>query len=73
MGTADVDWPDPLAEAHWIVERLGSELIMLEGAGHHPHVEYPRQIADAVTGFAELLGPAYPEDRTTATDIPGDP
>jgi hypothetical protein len=46
---------------------------MLEGAGHHPHVEYPRQSADAVTGFAELLGPAYPEDRTTATDIPGDP
>jgi pimeloyl-ACP methyl ester carboxylesterase len=57
MGTADVDWPDPVAEAHWIVERLGSELIVLEGAGHHPHVEFPRQIADAVTGFAELLGP----------------
>ena len=72
MGTADVDWPDPLAEAQWIVERLGSELIMLEGAGHHPHVEYPRQIADAVTGFAELLGPAYPEDRETSTDVPGD-
>jgi pimeloyl-ACP methyl ester carboxylesterase len=42
MGTGDVDWPDPLAEASWIVERLGSELLTLDGAGHHPHVEYPQ-------------------------------
>jgi pimeloyl-ACP methyl ester carboxylesterase len=53
MGTGDVDWPDPAAEARWIVERLGSELIMLDGAGHHPHVEYPREIADAVVAFAD--------------------
>ena len=52
MGTGDVDWPDPAAEANWIVERLGSELLMLDGAGHHPHVEYPREIADAVVAFA---------------------
>jgi pimeloyl-ACP methyl ester carboxylesterase len=53
MGTGDVDWPDPAAEARWIVERLGSELLMLDGAGHHPHVEYPREIADAVVAFAD--------------------
>jgi pimeloyl-ACP methyl ester carboxylesterase len=58
MGTADVDWPDPVAEAHWIIEQLGSELILLEGAGHHPHVEYPHEISDVVAGFAELLGVA---------------
>ena len=52
MGTGDVDWPDPAAEAKWIQDRLGSELLMLEGAGHHPHVEYPREIADAVVAFA---------------------
>jgi pimeloyl-ACP methyl ester carboxylesterase len=52
MGTGDVDWPDPAAEARWIVERLGSELLMLDGAGHHPHVEYPGEIADAVAAFA---------------------
>ncbi|MGN6168276.1 MAG: alpha/beta fold hydrolase [Solirubrobacteraceae bacterium] len=69
MGTGDVDWPDPVAEAHWIVERLGSELIVLDGAGHHPHVEYPRQIADAVTGFAELLSPAYRERRETSGNL----
>jgi pimeloyl-ACP methyl ester carboxylesterase len=63
MGTGDVDWSDPVAEAHWIVERLGSELVLLEGAGHHPHVENPRQIADAVAAFAELLSPAQVEHR----------
>jgi pimeloyl-ACP methyl ester carboxylesterase len=51
MGTGDVDWPDPATEARWIQERLGSDLMMLDGAGHHPHVEYPREIADAVAKF----------------------
>jgi pimeloyl-ACP methyl ester carboxylesterase len=55
MGTGDVDWPDPEAEAKWIVSRLGSELLMLDGAGHHPHVEYPAEVASAVTAFAQRL------------------
>jgi pimeloyl-ACP methyl ester carboxylesterase len=55
MGTGDVDWPDPVAEANWIAERLGSALLMLEGAGHHPHAEYPEQIADAISAFARTL------------------
>ncbi len=56
MGTADVDWPDPEAEARWIVSQLGSELLLLEGAGHHPHVEYPAEVAQAVVAFAQQLG-----------------
>lgn len=55
MGTADVDWPDPEAEARWIVSQLGSDLLLLEGAGHHPHVEYPAEVAQAVVAFAEKL------------------
>jgi pimeloyl-ACP methyl ester carboxylesterase len=55
MGTGDVDWPDPKAEAEWIVSQLGSQLVMLEGAGHHPHVEYPAEVAQAVTAFANGL------------------
>ena len=55
MGTGDVDWPDPVAEAKWIQQQLGSELIVLDGAGHHPHVEYPGEIADAVVAFATSL------------------
>jgi len=56
MGTADVDWPEPEAEARWIVAQLGSQLLLLEGAGHHPHVEYPAEVARAVVEFAEQLG-----------------
>ena len=55
MGTADVDWPDPAAEAEWIAAQLGSDWLMLDGAGHHPHVEFPAQVAAAVAGFAERL------------------
>ena len=55
MGTGDVDWPDPAAEAQWIAGQLGSDVIMLDGAGHHPHVEYPEEIARAVGEFARSL------------------
>ncbi|MBO3748579.1 alpha/beta hydrolase [Streptosporangiaceae bacterium NEAU-GS5] len=55
MGTGDVDWPDPAAEAHWIGQRLSAEVVLLDGAGHHPHVEYPEQIAEAVARFAKGL------------------
>lgn len=62
MGTGDVDWPDPAAEAQWIVARLGSQLLMLDGAGHHPHIEYPEEIARAVVEFAGSL-PAKAAER----------
>jgi pimeloyl-ACP methyl ester carboxylesterase len=55
MGTGDVDWPDPAVEAQWIAGQLGSNVIMLDGAGHHPHVEYPQEIAQAVGEFARSL------------------
>jgi pimeloyl-ACP methyl ester carboxylesterase len=55
MGGGDVDWPDPVAEARWICERLSADLIVLDGAGHHPHVEFPQEIADAVAGFQQKI------------------
>jgi pimeloyl-ACP methyl ester carboxylesterase len=55
MGTADIDWPDPAAEAAWVAGQLSAQVMMLDGAGHHPHVEFPREIADAVTAFAGKL------------------
>jgi pimeloyl-ACP methyl ester carboxylesterase len=58
MGTADVDWADPVAEAKWIAAQLGSELLLLDGTGHHPHVDCAPQIAEAVTAFAWNLSAA---------------
>jgi pimeloyl-ACP methyl ester carboxylesterase len=55
MGTADVDWPDPAAEARWICDQLSADLTLLEGAGHHPHVEFPERIADVVIAFQRRL------------------
>jgi pimeloyl-ACP methyl ester carboxylesterase len=64
MGTADIDWPDPVAEAKWVVGRLGSDLVLLDGAGHHPHVQCQEEITAAVVSFAAKLpvapgGPAH--------------
>ncbi|MFB4295996.1 alpha/beta fold hydrolase [Actinomadura sp. NTSP31] len=51
MGTGDIDWPDPAAEAEWVAGRLDGEVVLLDGAGHHPHVEFPAEITEAVRAF----------------------
>jgi pimeloyl-ACP methyl ester carboxylesterase len=53
--TALTDWPDPVVEAKWVAGRLSAQLVLLDGAGHHPHVEFPREIAAAVTAFARKI------------------
>lgn len=55
MGTGDIDWPDPAAEADWVAQTLDGRVVLLDGAGHHPHVELPDQVADAVTTFERSL------------------
>lgn len=55
MGTGDIDWPDPAAEAEWVGRRLNGEVVLLDGAGHHPHVEFPEKVAEAVTAFQRSL------------------
>jgi pimeloyl-ACP methyl ester carboxylesterase len=52
MGTDDVDWKDPAAEAAWIGDRIGAEVVMAPGVGHYPQVQAPRLVADAVAGLA---------------------
>jgi len=54
MGTLDPDWPDPQAEAEGIVAGMPegvARYVMIEGAGHYPHVQYPDQVADALLPF----------------------
>jgi pimeloyl-ACP methyl ester carboxylesterase len=52
MGADDVDWKDPAAEAAWIGERLGADVVMVDGVGHYPQAQAPTVVADAVQRLA---------------------
>ncbi|MEY9210990.1 alpha/beta hydrolase [Thermobifida halotolerans] len=55
MGEADPDWKDPAAEAAWIRDRIGSEVLMVPEAGHYPHEQRPDLVNPAVLEFAERV------------------
>jgi pimeloyl-ACP methyl ester carboxylesterase len=52
MGTDDVDWKDPAAEASWIGQRLSAEVIMAPGVGHYPQAQSPSLVAEALRTLA---------------------
>jgi pimeloyl-ACP methyl ester carboxylesterase len=53
MGTKDPDFSAPLAEATTMKDAVGgpADVVMIEGAGHYPHAQYPRETADAILAF----------------------
>ncbi len=51
MGDHDPDFGDPRAEAAFIAGRLGAAVVMVPGAGHYPHAEYPEIVTPAILGF----------------------
>jgi pimeloyl-ACP methyl ester carboxylesterase len=54
MGTLDSDWPDPSAEADAIVAGMPAGLgraVMISGAGHYPHTQFPDQVLAALLPF----------------------
>jgi pimeloyl-ACP methyl ester carboxylesterase len=53
MGTEDVDWKDPGAEARWVGAALGAEVVMAPGVGHYPQAQAPDLVADAVDRLAQ--------------------
>lgn len=57
MGTRDSDFPDPVAEARWLGEQLGAAPVLVEGAGHYPHLEVPEQVAPALLAFLARTAP----------------
>ena len=48
MGTKDPDFTDPAAEARFVAQATGGEVLLVEGAGHYPHAEMPDQVVPAV-------------------------
>ena len=51
MGERDPDFADPRAEAAFIADRLTAAVVMVPGAGHYPHGEYPEIVTPAILGF----------------------
>lgn len=51
MGRRDADFPDPAAEAHALSRTLRAETVLVEGAGHYPHLEQPEAMRPALLGF----------------------
>jgi pimeloyl-ACP methyl ester carboxylesterase len=62
IGTADADFPDPVAEAQRTGKVLGAPVELVEGVGHHPHEEEPAKVAELLIGF----DPQGPNARHTA-------
>lgn len=61
MGTSDPDFPDPEAEASFQASALAGTKVMIDGAGHHPQADSPREVASALTAFLGSL----PRPRTS--------
>lgn len=55
FGSADDHFADPAAEAAAVSSALRGDRLVVEGAGHYPHVEQPDVVADAVIGFLGRL------------------
>ncbi|MBX3638400.1 MAG: alpha/beta hydrolase [Rubrivivax sp.] len=58
MGTRDPDFKDAVAEARWLGRALGTEPLIVDGAGHYPHLEMPEQVAPALLAFLARIGAA---------------
>ena len=55
MGTRDPDFTDPAAEAKWLGKMLNADILIVEGAGHYPHIEMPDQVAPRILTFVSRL------------------
>jgi pimeloyl-ACP methyl ester carboxylesterase len=56
MGTLDPDYPDPAAEASWIADTVGGDVVMVEDAGHYPQSQQPEVSNAAVLAFLASHG-----------------
>ena len=51
FGSKDDHFPDPESEAKRVVDAVGGRYVMVDGAGHYPHVEQPDAVAGAIRAF----------------------
>lgn len=56
FGSADDHFADPVAEARATAHALHGAHLIVDGAGHYPHVEQPDVVAAAIRSFVDQLG-----------------
>jgi len=57
MGTKDPDFADAVEEARMLAGQLKAETIIIDGAGHYPHVEMPELVTPKLLSFLGGLQP----------------
>jgi pimeloyl-ACP methyl ester carboxylesterase len=55
FGTADDHFADPAAESATVASQLGGTRLLVDGAGHYPHVESPEVVAAGIEAFLAQL------------------
>jgi pimeloyl-ACP methyl ester carboxylesterase len=55
MGDRDPDFSDPQAEARFVGDELGGEVMVIPGAGHYPMAEFPDVVNPAIVDFARRV------------------
>ena len=55
FGSMDDHFEDPVAEAERTAAELNGDRLVVEGAGHYPHVEQPETVASSVIAFVNGL------------------
>jgi pimeloyl-ACP methyl ester carboxylesterase len=55
MGSRDPDFDDAAEEAERLATTLQARSMIVDGAGHYPHVEMPEQVAAAIASFVGSL------------------
>ena len=55
MGTADPDFPDPVAEANQIAAIMNATVVWSEGSGHYPQAETPTLVANELIGLVDRV------------------
>ena len=57
MGELDPDFPDPKAEADWIVAHLDARAVMVPESGHYPQSQRPDVVTPAILQFLGEVAP----------------
>lgn len=57
FGSADDHFTDPVAEAARLAATMGADHVVVDGAGHYPHVEQPGIAAGSILEFLASLSP----------------